>query len=185
MSDAKPRAVKLSATSAFAIFGWSPQRILTWGDVAGSPGLTLDSLQESSVPLGDCRKIQPSLALWVNAKKATFSNIANAEDWDLNIPNECPDFKLADCIMLSVSCKAQRMKDLGLTLPVLLGTYRMPVQQMSIFPYTMHDWVLLGFDIREHASGMDPETFCAIFNMDPATGVGVYYSILNAQPVAQ
>jgi hypothetical protein len=182
MSDAKPRAVKLSATSAFAIFGWSPQRILTWGDVAGSPGLTLDSLQESSVPLSDCKKIQPSLALWVNAKKATFSNIANADDWNLSIPDECPDFKLTDCVVLGSCCKPQRMKDLGLTLPVLLETYRMPVQQMSMFRYSMHDWVLLGFDFTEHASTMDPATFYAVFQMDPATGFGVYCSVLNDQP---
>ncbi len=149
--------------------------------MSARPEATIDFLQDHGISLEDCKRMQPNLAAWVNSQRATFLNIAKMENWALNIPSACKKFSLMDCILLGSVCKPSRMLNLGLSLDVLLTVYKMELHQMSLFPYTMQDWVTLGLDFESHCQKMDHNTFLMIFKTDPNTGSMMYNRIMESK----
>jgi len=115
--------------------------------------------------------------MWVNEKKASFANIASTLGWPLDIPSQCKQFCLMDCICLGAVCRPSRMLEVGLTFHNLLSLYKMEYQQMVMFGYSMQDWVALGLDFQSHCMEMDHNTFFNIFGTDHNSGLMLFQRI--------
>lgn len=173
------RVIVLSPAESFAIYGFRPQRTVNWAQVEKTPHITIDLLMSTGMDHERVRQLQPSLAAWYAAKKATLLNLATMDSWRINIPVECPRMTLIDCIELARYAPAARFKAMGLDLHVLQSQYGMELKQMAMFPYDMSGWLLLGFTWEMHAGVMDASVFCMVFKMSMAHGWNVYNHLIE------
>jgi hypothetical protein len=176
----RTRRLKLSGAEAFAIYGFMPKPSIDWPGVLELDTVNLDTLRTAGVSSERLQQMQPSLAVWYTAKKATLRNLVEMQDWRLDVPGDLPDFALLDAVeMARAGASATRMREVGLTLEVLCSRYGLQLQQMMLFPYRLQDWVEMGFVWERHAADMQSALFYMIFNMNMKDGYAQYRAILD------
>ena len=165
MAEKRCRSVTLEPNESYRIFGLKPKKSIHWALVTGTPACTLQVLLEAGLTLSKIQNIQPSLAEWFKAGKASIQHLAELGCWDLNIASDIPNFSPLQCIELSHHASPERMLKLGLSLRVMIEKCKLQVKEMAMMPYTMKQWIVLGFDMAEHGKNMTDDECLMVFKM--------------------
>jgi hypothetical protein len=154
--------VNLSAVQSVTIHGiWNPRPVLMWADVQHNPFFTWRYLLSIGISKTSLMKLQPVGSEWLLLKdRVHLADIPEMSAWCLH-PIRDMGCTLADILQLEWT--ADMMTRMCVTYDQLVSI-GMNSQTMSLFGFTLLQWVHMGFN-RQHVLGMSEQDAISALNM--------------------